>query len=148
MQAAAWLVRLDADDSAAALAQWRRWQSEDARHRAAFLRLQASWRHADCLKNLRPLDGTVNVRVLDTFPGVSPFREAWSPRLRREVLYLTLGAALALTTLLLAAWLADPEAFVTALRHVFAIRAFPAPPHDSGAEVIRLLASQPRPDPH
>jgi ferric-dicitrate binding protein FerR (iron transport regulator) len=104
-QAAAWLVRLDAENSAATLAQWRQWLSEDARHRAAYLRLESSWRHADCLKNLQPLDGTVNPSVLESFPGLRTFPDKRPPALHPEVVYRTLAAALALVTLILAVWL-------------------------------------------
>jgi transmembrane sensor len=69
-QAAAWLVRLDADTSAATLALWQQWLREDARHHAAFVRVENGWRQAECLKSLRPLGGGVRVDLLDSFPGV------------------------------------------------------------------------------
>lgn len=71
-QAAAWLVRLDADNSAETVEHWQAWMKDDARRRAAFVRLEQGWRQTDCLKSLKPLDGTVNPNVLDTFPGTSP----------------------------------------------------------------------------
>lgn len=80
VQAAEWLVRLDADASAATLSSWRQWLSKDARHHAAFARLEARWRQVDCLRSLRPLDGRVDVDLLDTFPGVRPRS---GPRRRR-----------------------------------------------------------------
>lgn len=76
--AAAWLVRLDADTSATTLALWVRWLSEDARRHVAYARVESSWRQMDCLRSMQPLDGTVNVDLLDTFPGVRP-----GSRLRR-----------------------------------------------------------------
>ncbi len=42
---------------------------EDARRRAAFVRLEEGWRQTDCLRRLKPLDGAVNPNVLDMFPG-------------------------------------------------------------------------------
>ena len=69
-QAAAWLVRLDADSSAEAVKHWQDWLKEDVRRRAAFVRLEEGWRQMDCLRSLKPLDGAVNPNVLDTFPGV------------------------------------------------------------------------------
>jgi ferric-dicitrate binding protein FerR (iron transport regulator) len=72
VQAAEWLVRLDADPSATTLSLWLQWLSKDARHHAAFARLEARWRQVDCLRSLRPLDGRVDVDLLDTFPGVHP----------------------------------------------------------------------------
>ena len=71
-QAATWLVRLDADNSAESVRHWQAWMKEDVRRRAAFVRLEEGWRQTDCLKSLKPLDGTVNPNVLDTFPGVTP----------------------------------------------------------------------------
>jgi transmembrane sensor len=105
-QAAAWLIRLDTDNSAATLAQWRLWLTEDARHRAAYLRLEHSWHQADRLKKLQPLDGTVNASLLDTFPGMRTIGEAQaSPVSRPEVESRAPATALALTTLILAALL-------------------------------------------
>jgi ferric-dicitrate binding protein FerR (iron transport regulator) len=80
VQAAEWLVRLDADPSAATLSLWLQWLSKDARHHAAFARLEARWRQVDCLRSLRPLDGRVDADLLDTFPGVRPRSR---PRRRR-----------------------------------------------------------------
>jgi transmembrane sensor len=71
-QAAEWLVRLESDASEAQRAQFESWLALDPRHRAAFLRLEKSWRRADRLKNLKPLDGEVNEHVLDTFPHAAP----------------------------------------------------------------------------
>ena len=71
-QAAAWLVRLDADNSARTVEHWQAWMKEDVRRRAAFVRLEQGWRQSDRLKSLKPLDGTVNPNVLDTFPGLTP----------------------------------------------------------------------------
>ena len=82
VQAAEWLVRLEADPSAATTSLWLRWLSKDARHHAAFARLEARWRQVDCLRSLRPLDGRVDVDLLDTFPGVRP-RSGPRRRLRR-----------------------------------------------------------------
>ena len=61
-QAAAWLVRLEADLSPETLAQWRDWLSEDTRHHAVYVRIESGWRQAECLQALRPLDGTVDSR--------------------------------------------------------------------------------------
>lgn len=71
-QAAAWLVRLDADSSAENVKHWQDWLKQDVRRRAAFVRLEEGWRQMDCLRSLEPLDGAVNPNVLDTFPGVAP----------------------------------------------------------------------------
>jgi transmembrane sensor len=66
--AAAWLVRLDADTSPATLDLWQQWLREDARHHAAFVRVEQGWRQAECLKSLRPLDGEVREDLLEGLP--------------------------------------------------------------------------------
>ena len=75
-QAAAWLVRLDADSSAENVKHWLDWMKVDVRRRAAFVRLEEGWRQTDCLRSLKPLDGAVNPNVLDTFPGAAPSARA------------------------------------------------------------------------
>jgi ferric-dicitrate binding protein FerR (iron transport regulator) len=97
-QAAAWLVRLDADNSAETMKHWHTWMKQDVRRRAAFVRLERSWRQTDCLQSLKPLDGTVNPNVLDTFPGVTPTaaRSKHKPKVAYgELAIQTLAVALA-----------------------------------------------------
>jgi ferric-dicitrate binding protein FerR (iron transport regulator) len=104
IQAAAWLVRLEADVSAAPLAQWRQWLSEDTRHHVAYVRIETSWRQTDCLARLRPLDGTVDPDVLATFPGLqlpAPPQPAFRPKLA----HLAVAAFVATATMVLALWL-------------------------------------------
>jgi ferric-dicitrate binding protein FerR (iron transport regulator) len=72
LQAAEWLIRLDADASAETLAEWRQWLEANALNRATYLRLEKGWRETDCLSRLRPLDGSVRLDVFDTFPGLPP----------------------------------------------------------------------------
>jgi transmembrane sensor len=88
--AAAWLVRLDVDTSEVALASWQQWLREDARHHAAFVRVEQGWRQAECLKSLRPLDWVVRADLLDAFPemgrseaaaGAGPSGGVGSPRM-------------------------------------------------------------------
>jgi transmembrane sensor len=105
-EAADWLVRLDADNSALTRAQFQKWLAADARHRAVYLRLEKSWREADRLKDLRPLDGSVNVTVLDTFPGARTVSAAYPlPETHSAFMYRAILAALALTVIVVAAWL-------------------------------------------
>jgi len=137
VQAAEWLVRLDADPSAATMSLWLQWLSEDARHHAAFARLEARWRQVDRLRSLRPLDGRVDADLLDTFPGVRPRSGSrprrwwrWSPSSLRapygELAVAAAASALA-SLLVLAGWLV----LVTLDVGVSEI----------GTEVIRLVAS-------
>lgn len=70
-QAAAWLVRReDPDFSEQDRLAFEAWLAEDARHRAAFLRLETAWRRADRLGRLRPLDGQVDEDLLARSPFV------------------------------------------------------------------------------
>ena len=137
VQAAEWLVRLDADPSAATLSLWLQWLSKDARHHAAFARLEARWRQLDCLQSLRPLDGRVDADLLDTFPGVRPRSGPrrwrwwwWRPSSLRppygELVVAAAAGALA-SLLVLAGWffLVTLDPGVTRL----------------SAEIIRLVAS-------
>lgn len=136
-RAAEWLVRLDTDPSAALLSSWQEWLGEDPRRQAAFARLEARWLQADCLHGLRPLDGTVNADLLDTFPGAGPRsgarrRKGWGWRpasLRPPYGELAVAAAASAIAglLVLAGWLflAMFDYGVTQI----------------GTEVIRLVAS-------
>jgi len=70
-EAAAWLVRREAPDfSARDQAEFEAWADADARHRAAYVRLEAAWRRADKLNRLRPLDGAVDEDLLAQSPFV------------------------------------------------------------------------------
>jgi transmembrane sensor len=104
-QAAEWLIRLEADSSPCTVELWLQWLNEDTRRRAVFVRLESSWRQTDALRNLQPIDGMVNLEILDTFPGLrSPAppqppvpglsRPSWWPRLRQGT-YRSLTVALA-----------------------------------------------------
>ena len=117
-QAAAWLVRLDADHSAETVSHWQDWMKEDVRRRAAFVRLEEGWRQTDRLRRLKPLDGTVNPDVLDTFPGVTPgpaLREASAAaevgpkvsygELAIQTVAVALAAAMLAGKLVLGCWL-------------------------------------------
>jgi transmembrane sensor len=69
-QAAEWLIRLEADSSTYTVELWLQWLKEDARRRAIFVRLESSWRQTDALRRLQPIDGRINLEILDTFPGL------------------------------------------------------------------------------
>jgi transmembrane sensor len=109
-QAAAWLIRVEADNSAATLAQWQHWLNEDARHYAAYVRIERGWRRTDCLKKLRPPDGNVKLDVLDTFPGLHTSAPPRAP-FRPKIWHLTGAGSLAIVTMALATWFhaARPE---------------------------------------
>lgn len=71
-QAAQWLVRLEADCSQRTEERWLQWLDGDVRRRAVFVRLERSWRQTNALGALRPIDGRINLDILDTFPGLPP----------------------------------------------------------------------------
>ena len=104
-QAAEWLIRLEDKSSAATLAQWRRWLSQDARRHAAYVRLENGWRQTDSLKRLRPLDGAIDVDVLSQFPGLEPTRKPTRPAYRPSIAHWAITAAVALAAVLVYAWL-------------------------------------------
>ncbi len=63
-EAADWLIRLEARTSAELWDGLQAWLDADPRHRAAFVRLRVAWNRADVLKNLQPLDGTIDPDLL------------------------------------------------------------------------------------
>jgi transmembrane sensor len=64
--AAAWLVRLDGQTSPEIWDSFQDWMDQDPRHRAVFIRLRVAWNHVDLLKNVRPVDGTIDADLLAT----------------------------------------------------------------------------------
>jgi transmembrane sensor len=83
-EASEWLIRLERDSSPAQQVSFAQWIAADARNRAVFVRLEKTWRHADVLRKLRPLDGEVDENIIDKFgePGaivIAPRRNRWLP---------------------------------------------------------------------
>ena len=105
-EAAAWLIRLDADSSAATLASWQQWLRADTGHHAAFVHVEMGWHRAECLKSLRPLDGAVKLDLMDGFPGAEPAsqRTRRGGRARYATLAVALGAGALASLLVLAGW--------------------------------------------
>jgi transmembrane sensor len=64
--AAAWLVQLEGQTSPQIWDSFQEWMDQDPRHRAAFIRLRVAWNHVDLLKNMRPIDGTIDADLLAT----------------------------------------------------------------------------------
>jgi transmembrane sensor len=58
--AAEWLMRLDGQTSPEIWDAFQLWMDADPRHRAAFIRLRVAWNRLDLLKNMRPVDGTID----------------------------------------------------------------------------------------
>jgi len=64
--AAQWLVRLEGQTTPQIWDAFQDWMDQDPRHRAAFIRLRVAWNHVDLLKNMRPVDGTIDADLLAT----------------------------------------------------------------------------------
>lgn len=62
--AAAWLVRLEGRTTPEIWDEFQSWVDENPRHRAAFIRLRVAWNRVDLLKNMRPMDGTIDADLL------------------------------------------------------------------------------------
>jgi transmembrane sensor len=107
--AAEWLIRLDADESPATVAQLHAWLSQDTRNQAAYVRMAKAWQHADCLRRARPLETVpANPNVLATFPGLSRVAPQVAPPsapFRPKIGLLALAATVAIATMVAATWL-------------------------------------------
>jgi transmembrane sensor len=65
VRASQWLAARDAGSPTPAQAEeFNRWLDADIRHRVAYLRLEAQWRRAEKLRDLKPLDGPVDPDLL------------------------------------------------------------------------------------
>jgi transmembrane sensor len=62
--AAEWLIRLDGQTSPQIWDTFQVWMDADPRHRAAFIRLRVAWNGVDLLKNMRPVDGTIDSNLM------------------------------------------------------------------------------------
>jgi transmembrane sensor len=87
-RASRWLAARDAGATTAEeAAEFTRWLDADIRHRVAFLKLEASWRRADRLRDVRPLDRAVDPDLLA--PPTS--RRPWSMGLAAGVVIALLA---------------------------------------------------------
>ena len=100
-EASEWLIRLERDPSPAMKAGFEQWIAADARNRAAFVRLEKTWAHADVLRKLRPLDGEVDENIIDKFG--QPGTLAVTPR-KKRLPWLAVAASLLVVTVGAVAW--------------------------------------------
>jgi transmembrane sensor len=63
-QAAEWLARLEGKEAGEWPPEFHAWLANDARHRAAFTRLEVAWKRFDPLRKLRPLNQAVDENLL------------------------------------------------------------------------------------
>lgn len=96
-EAAEWIARRDASGGAPDCErQFHEWISRDARHRAAYLRLNAAWEKTAIAERLRPLDGSVSRHLLAPRPEQG--------RVHRRPRQMLLAAAVAALCAGLLAW--------------------------------------------
>ena len=80
--ASRWLAARDARALTPTEAEeFNRWLEADIRHRVAYLRMEANWRRADRLRELRPLDQRVDADLLE-----KPVQRRWPLALAASVL--------------------------------------------------------------
>lgn len=73
LQASRWLAAQDSGVLSREQAwEFNRWLDADIRHRVAYLRLEATWRRAERLRDLKPLDRVANPDLL-----AKPTRRRW-----------------------------------------------------------------------
>jgi transmembrane sensor len=63
-QAAGWLARLDGKVAGQWPPEFHAWLAGDAKHRVAFVRLEVAWKRLDALRQLRPVDQTLDEDLL------------------------------------------------------------------------------------
>ncbi len=87
-RASRWLAARDAGDATAEEAlEFTRWLEADIRHRVAYLRLEAGWKRADRLRDVRPLDRDVDPDLL----GPPKVRRPWVAALAAGFVLAMLG---------------------------------------------------------
>jgi ferric-dicitrate binding protein FerR (iron transport regulator) len=64
-QVSAWIIHGEMDSFTEEMqAEMESWLNKDLRNRVAYLRIREAWRHTDCLRRVRPLDGNVDPELL------------------------------------------------------------------------------------
>lgn len=97
-EAAEWLIRRDRSEASPQEERdaFEKWLAADARHRAAYLALEHSWRRSDGLKAWRPVDGTTDARVLKKLARQRSALRHWP---------VALAASMALATIAILTWI-------------------------------------------
>lgn len=98
--AAAWLIRLEAQTTPEMWDEFQGWLEADRRHEAAFIRLRTAWTYCDRVKLLRPADGRVDRNLLSQLPMDTPSDGYADAQLRvdRRRWLMFVGATAAATT--------------------------------------------------
>lgn len=94
-EASRWLASRDSGARSAELdGAFQQWLDADIRHRVAYLKIEAAWQRGDRLRELRPLDRTVDADLL------APPRRHWS---------LALAASVVIVLAIAGAWFARTQ---------------------------------------
>jgi transmembrane sensor len=89
LRASRWLAARDAGEFTPAEAdEFNRWLDADIRNRVAYLRMEANWRRAERLRELKPLDSQVQPDLL-----AKPASRRWPMALAASVLAAVLAGA-------------------------------------------------------
>jgi transmembrane sensor len=89
LRASRWLAARDAGPfTSAESEEFNRWLDEDIRHRVAYLRMEANWRRAERLRELKPLEGQAQPDLL-----AKPAKRRWPMALAASVLVAALAGA-------------------------------------------------------
>lgn len=87
--ASRWLAARDARElTPAEVEEFNRWLEADIRHRVAYLRMEANWRRADRLRELKPLDQHVDRDLL-----AKPAKPRWPIAMAASALIAALAGA-------------------------------------------------------
>jgi len=81
-EAARWCIRLEGETTPEIWEAFTSWMDRDPRHRAAFVRMKAVWRHHDLLREVRPLEGTIDPDLLASASARVPSRLPGGPLLK------------------------------------------------------------------
>src|SRR6185437_11848274 len=99
-----WLIRLEADSTSVTRSEFEAWLAADARHQAAFIRMEKTWSHADIVKRLKPLDDVVDEQVIERFGGRPSGVETIRQPVRSRRGWLALAASIVVVALGGAVW--------------------------------------------
>jgi transmembrane sensor len=89
LRASRWLAARDAGPFTPAESdEFNHWLDADIRHRVAYLRMEANWRRAERLRELKPLDNRIQADLL-----AKPAKRRWPMALAASVLVAALAGA-------------------------------------------------------
>jgi ferric-dicitrate binding protein FerR (iron transport regulator) len=84
--AAMWLARLESPSSPELWDEFQNWLEAHPRHRAAFIRLRVAWNSVDSMREMRPIDGTIDLDLLSPEPASAADSQNTRSEHRRKIL--------------------------------------------------------------